>query len=588
MNPVSVLVIIITANTNALLLCDGDCTNNPDINVCQKEPKDSDITDIVLLGLFPCNTPSFRAGGLTAAAQMAIRQISYNGNNSNLLKGYRLQLLVNESMCDPERAAKSFIYHIHQNNNPIITAILGPGCSSAVLSIAELASFSNLIQVSYTASSPDLNNTNRFPTFFRAISSDISTVAANVATIRQFGWRQVAIITQNVELFREVRDQLKSELVRNRINVISNDFSYINNGRAEDIIVRIRSSGTRIVIMNVYEEAARQLLCLARRQNMIYPRFVWMTYGWYSEGWWEEIGNDINNRFVVDTDNCTLDEMQQVIYRSLSFHHFPLPTEEENDSPTDVNYTPNEFWMEYRSILDQLGYPGDEPITQARYVYDAVWMIALTLNQSIPDIEDHLGLTLQSFTYDHSDITDIFIKRMSNLTFRGVSGKVIIKNRERQPNLRIEQYQMSETGRVDSIPVAMLSDDGTFHFSNNMSLSDIWPDTIESSTTNGNSELLVAGFISSALTVVILLFVLLLVYIGIKFYKKRNQISSTKYSMRKETPLDSISHTSLAISDTSLETLENDWRRETPIEMMDTTAKANEELKLDYVIHTAV
>ena len=48
-------------------------------------------------------------------------------------------------------------------------------------------------------------------------------------------------------------------------------------------------------------------------------------------------------------------------------------------------------------------------------------MIALTLNQSIPDIEDHLGLTLQSFTYDHSDITDIFIKRMSNLTFRGVS-----------------------------------------------------------------------------------------------------------------------------------------------------------------------
>ena len=66
-----------------------------------------------------------------------------------------------------------------------------------------------------------------------------------------------------------------------------------------------------------------------------------MTYGWYSEGWWEEIGNDINNRFVVDTDNCTLDEMQQVIYRSLSFHHFPLPTEEENDSPTDVNYVCN-------------------------------------------------------------------------------------------------------------------------------------------------------------------------------------------------------------------------------------------------------
>ena len=58
--------------------------------------------------------------------------------------------------------------------------------------------------------------------------------------------------------------------------------------------------------------------------------------------------------------------------------------------------------------------------------------------------------------------------------------------------------------------------------------------------------------------------------------------------MRKETPLDSISHTSLASSDTSLGMLENDWRRETPIEVMDTTANANEELKLDYVMHTAV
>ncbi|XP_065900200.1 peroxidasin-like isoform X2 [Dysidea avara] len=110
----------------------------------------------------------------------------------------------------------------------------------------------------------------------------------------------------------------------------------------------------------------------------------------------------------------------------------------------------------------------------------------------------------------------------------------------------------------------------------------------ESSTTNGNSELLVVGVISSALTVVFMLLALLLVYIGIKFYKRRNQIASTKYSMRKETPLDSISHTSLASSDTSLGMLENDWRRETPIEVMDTTANANEELKLDYVMHTAV
>ena len=85
--------------------------------------------------------------------------------------------------------------------------------------------------------------------------------------------------------------------------------------------------------------------------------------------------------------------------------------------------TPNEFWTEYTSILNQLDYPEDEAITQARYVYDAVWMIALTLNQSIADLEDRLNLTLNDFSYDPDsyNITKIFIERMSNLTFCGVS-----------------------------------------------------------------------------------------------------------------------------------------------------------------------
>jgi len=90
--------------------------------------------------------------------------------------------------------------------------------------------------------------------------------------------------------------------------------------------------------------------------------------------------------------------------------------------PPCFKQTPNEFWDEYEYVLDQLGYRDDESITQARYVYDAVWMIALTLNQSIADIEERFpGQSLRNFTYDNSNISQIFIERMSKLTFRGVS-----------------------------------------------------------------------------------------------------------------------------------------------------------------------
>lgn len=175
---------------------------------------------------------------------------------------------------------------------------------------------------------------------------------------------------------------------------------------------------------------------------MIHPTFVWMSYGWYSQGWWREIKN--GSDFVSNTDNCTIEEMEEAIDRSLSFHHFPLPTAEENNSTTDVNYvcdlylfetkceslfyqTPAEFWEEFENILAQLDYPEEEAITQARYVYDAVWMIALTLNRSIDIIKDRLpGQSLSSFTYNNTAMTKIFIDVMSNITFRGVSVSKIL------------------------------------------------------------------------------------------------------------------------------------------------------------------
>ena len=59
------------------------------------------------------------------------------------------------------------------------------------------------MQVS-TASSPDLSDQDRFPTFFRASSSDFSTVGVSIALIKEFGWHQVAIVTENANLFLPV------------------------------------------------------------------------------------------------------------------------------------------------------------------------------------------------------------------------------------------------------------------------------------------------------------------------------------------------------------------------------------------------
>ena len=88
-------VIFLATSTEGLLLCDGDCRNNSELEICRN---DTDARQqITLLGLFPCNSAVFRARGLTPPAQMAINQINQH-QRSMLLPGYRLHLLVNNSM----------------------------------------------------------------------------------------------------------------------------------------------------------------------------------------------------------------------------------------------------------------------------------------------------------------------------------------------------------------------------------------------------------------------------------------------------------------------------------------------------------
>ena len=92
-----------------VILCDETCAS-PDrgnASVCIQE-KDS-RQEILLLGLFPCNSPNFMARGLTVAAQMAVRQISYNDSQRDrLLQGYRLKLAVENTQVSrwiPSRTA---------------------------------------------------------------------------------------------------------------------------------------------------------------------------------------------------------------------------------------------------------------------------------------------------------------------------------------------------------------------------------------------------------------------------------------------------------------------------------------------------
>ncbi len=55
----------------------------------------------------------------------------------------------------------------------------------------------------------------------------------------------------------------------------------------------------------------------------------------------------------------------------------------------------------------------------APLTYDAVWSLALALNNSIPHLDP--GSTLENFTYEDSRMTGIFMEQMYKLDFAGMT-----------------------------------------------------------------------------------------------------------------------------------------------------------------------
>lgn len=87
--------------------------------------------------------------------------------------------------------------------------------------------------------------------------------------------------------------------------------------------------------------------------------------------------------------------------------------------------TTNDFWRDFRGNISVLGYPANEALRQAGYVYDAVWAAAFALD----DVERQLqagaldGRTsLRDFSYDGGeDISRLIFDSTMQRSFIGVT-----------------------------------------------------------------------------------------------------------------------------------------------------------------------
>ena len=322
--------------------------------------------------------------------------------------------------------------------------MFGGGCAVATSQVAAISFRYGLAQIAYASTAPNLGNFELYPKFVRGVPSDLNAVPARARFINQNNWKRVAIINEQDPIF--VASSHFMETVLDRINVEYRveDFAPVGNipldQQVRTIADNLRGNGYRIIIANMYEDAAIKMFCELYKQNETYllPNIAtWIFLGWFTDQW--------NNKpDVLNSVGCTAEQIASISNGALGFlvAHSERNFRGEADSkqPTVVNKTTAQLYEEYKEMVllneSKQIFEKDSDVHDA-YVYDSMWTLALTLQDlidngtNLTEISQRVILVDEEYFSEDSQYSNDLYQGMLRQDFVGWSGKVEYIGHER-------------------------------------------------------------------------------------------------------------------------------------------------------------
>jgi gamma-aminobutyric acid type B receptor len=364
--------------------------------------------------------------------------------DETLLPGYSLHFVITDTPCNKIDALDTF--HRQVFEGPTKIGIIGSGCSVSTEPTASISHYYNLVQVSCIASSPAFRDRQLFPRYFQLLPTDASLAITYMGLIEFYQWKRVAIIVQMENLFTVAMDELKVLLNDNSIEysetelVVNEDG--VNGGPPNSTIVNLDSvfdESSRIFIISTYEPLAREIICEAYRKGYRYPRHLFFMIPWYVNGWW---------RFEAGSYGCTVAEREDTLEYSMTVMNLPFAAYLNMSTTTDTGHegTDNGRGMTVREYFDKVEeYLERPPLNVTLYddvapvCYDAMWTLALALNNTITEFETNISLSdlayeagnmpnrnetfrMENFTYQNDVVMETMFKHLEETDFLGVSG----------------------------------------------------------------------------------------------------------------------------------------------------------------------
>ena len=180
------------------------------------------IEDIKLGFLVSLNPDKLYADRYAGIVPRILEDIN---NDTTILKNYRLTYEFGNSGCDGITAMGNTANMIFDRTPPV--AYIGPYCSVSCLQAGFLSTFYKIPMISFSCSSIDLSDKDKYPYFSRtkpyAKSSSRWTPTVFVRLMRRYNWTQACILSRKHPIYQQLSIETREALHRANIKVAKHE-----------------------------------------------------------------------------------------------------------------------------------------------------------------------------------------------------------------------------------------------------------------------------------------------------------------------------------------------------------------------------
>ena len=348
------------------------------------------------------------------ALDLAAEQIN---NRFDLLSGYELELVHGEVGCTIfTDTAVGLTTGLFPGNHLVVSGVIGPVCSmdSSLVSSVITRNEVQLVQIRSSGSplSPESAATNALD----ILGTTQTLVDLALALVKNVGWRNIAILYDDVRTFDTYQSAAESFLTRVR-ELETVDLRYVSTVVSTFYpLDQIWNSKARIVFLFTSVSYAKRIMCLAHHYGIVYPKYQWIIINHRLDDFKRQSMN-----FTIGTYECSFELLNTTLERSL-FINFQLSTTTP-DLRTYANLTFDEFLQVYENRVEQ--YNRENLINSniastywAYNLYDATWAWAIVLNELLSKDD---GIV---FEYGNTTLASLILNEFYSLTFQGISGNI--------------------------------------------------------------------------------------------------------------------------------------------------------------------